>query len=29
MNMFDTERLPEPCQFRGSGTFGFVSELFM
>ena len=29
MNMFATERLPEPCQLRGSGTFLFDSELSM
>ena len=29
MNMFATERLPEPCQLRGSGTCRFDGELFM
>src|SRR5262249_462788 len=29
MNMFATERLPEPCQLRGSGTFLLVGELSM
>ena len=29
MNMFATERLPEPCQFLGSGTFLFDGELSM
>src|SRR5262249_36202124 len=29
MNMFATERLPEPCQLRGSGTFLFDGELSM
>ena len=27
--MFATERLPEPCQLRGSGTFLFDGELSM
>src|SRR5205814_5105415 len=29
MNMFATERLPDPCQLRGSGTFLFDGELSM
>src|SRR5690606_37443465 len=29
MNMLVTERLPEPCQLRGSGTLGLVLVLFM
>src|SRR4029079_11685154 len=29
MNMFATERLPEPCQLRGSGTLRLVGELSM
>ena len=27
MNMLATERLPDPCQLRGSGTFLFDGEL--
>ena len=27
MNMFETERFPEPCQFLGSGMFGFAVVL--
>ena len=29
MNMFATDRLPDPCQLRGSGTFLFFGELSM
>ena len=29
MNMLATDRLPEPCQLRGSGTFLFAGELSM
>src|SRR5678815_477895 len=29
MNMFATDRFPDPCQFLGSGTFLLPGELFM
>jgi hypothetical protein len=29
MNMFETERFPDPAQFLGSGTFVFEGVLFM
>ena len=25
--MFETDRFPEPCQFLGSGMFGFAAVL--